>query len=151
MKLAQDDYDVKMHMRRPLERVALWQFICFVLLICFVWAAVTIDLKHVVFGTPRSPPDFFNASLFTAGILATGIITVGQTFMQQKRMLRGLIIVCSYCHKVQLEKSAWQQMEIYVANRTLAQFSHGVCPTCFDKAIHDLEHAGGTKSGVKKS
>jgi hypothetical protein len=130
--------------RRPLEFVAMWQFLCFVILICFVWAAEIVDLKHILYETPLEPVDWLKASILTAAILAVGIITVGHTYIQEKRMLRGFIIVCSYCHKVQVDKSAWQQMEAYVSDRTKAEFSHGVCPVCYDKIIHDLDDPGET-------
>lgn len=132
--------------RQPLEFVALWQFLCFLLLICFVWAAEAVDLKHILYDTPRAPMDWLKASILTAAIIAVGIITVGHTYLQEKRILRGFIIVCSYCHKVQVEKSAWQQMELYVSDRTLAEFTHGVCPVCYEKIMHDLDGAGGTKA-----
>lgn len=133
-------------MRQPLEFVALWQFLCFMLLICFVWAAEAVDLKHILYDTPRESVDWLQASILTAAIITVGIITVGHTYLQEKRILRGFIIVCSYCHKVQVEKSAWQQMELYVSDRTLAEFTHGVCPVCYEKIMHDLDGAGGTKA-----
>lgn len=124
---------------RPLEFVALWQFLCFFLLIAFVWAAEIVDLKHMIFDTPCEPVDWLKASLLTAGIITVGIITVGHTYLQEKRMLRGFIIVCSYCHKVQIEESGWQQMEVYVSDRTLAEFTHGVCPSCYERVMHELD------------
>ena len=129
-------------MRRPLEHVAAWQFSCFAMLICFVWAEESIGLKHLLYDTPAEPLDWLKASLLTAAIITVAIITVGHTYVQEKRMLRGFIIVCSYCHKVQIEKHAWQQMEGYVADRTLAEFTHGVCPNCYEKVMNDLEKSG---------
>lgn len=131
---------------KPLEYVALWQFICFLILICFVWAAEVLDLKHMVYDTPAEPIDWLKASLLTAAIITVCIITVGHTYTQEKRILRGFIIVCSYCRKVQVEKTGWQQMEMYVSDRTLAEFTHGVCPTCYEKVMRDLESSGGKKS-----
>jgi hypothetical protein len=133
-------------MRRPLEFVALWQFACFIMLIAFVWAAEVVDLKHLMYNTPREPVDWLKASILTAGIITIGIITVGHTYIQEKRILRGFIIVCSYCHKVQIENRAWQQMEVYVSDRSLAEFTHGVCPTCYERVMGGLNQAGGTKS-----
>ncbi len=126
-------------LQKPLEHVAFWQFMCFLLLICFVWAAEIVDLKHLLYGTPHEPADWLKASLITAGIIAVCIVTVGHTYLQKKRILRGFIIVCSYCKKVQIENSAWQQMEAYVSDRTLAEFSHGVCPSCYDRIIKELD------------
>lgn len=124
--------------RRPLEYVAVWQFMCFLLLITFVWASEVVDLKHLVYDTPPAPVDWLKASLISAAIAAVCIITVGHTYLQEKRILRGLIIVCSYCHKVQIENRAWQQMELYVSDRSLAEFTHGVCPVCYEQKMREL-------------
>lgn len=132
--------------KRPLEYVALWQFLCFFLLVCFVWAAQIVDLKRFIFSTAPATADWLQTCLLTAGIIAVGIITVGYTYIQEKRILRGFIIVCSYCHKVQIENKAWQQMEAYVSDHTRAEFTHGVCPTCYERIMHDLEKPGDTKS-----
>ena len=132
--------------RRPLESVAAWQFISFFMLIAFVWASEILDLKHMVYNTPRAPVDWLQASLITAGIITVGIVTVGHTYLQEKRMLKGFIVVCSYCHKVQIEDRAWQQMEIYVSDRSLAEFTHGVCPTCYEKVMSEINAPRPTKS-----
>lgn len=135
-------------LRKVFEHVAAWQFLCFILLIAFVWAAEVVDLKHVLFGTKRQTEvDWLHACMLTAAVIAVGIITVGQTYMQGKRILRGYIIVCSYCHKVQIENRAWQQMEIYVSRHSEAEFSHGVCPGCFQRLSAELDREEPKGSG----
>ena len=125
--------------KRPLEYVAAWQFLCFLLLICFIWASELLDIKHVLYGTPRDKVDWSQAWLLTAATITVGIITVGQTYILEKRILRGFIIVCSYCHKVQINKAAWQQMEAYFIGRTRVDFSHGVCPSCYERVMEELQ------------
>lgn len=53
--------------------------------------------------------------------------------------LQGLLSVCSYCKKIREEREpgaeSWTPMEQYVAQRTEASFSHGVCPTCYETRI----------------
>ena len=45
--------------------------------------------------------------------------------------LRGIIPICSHCKRVRTQMGAWQQIEQYVRDHSDADFSHGVCPTCF--------------------
>jgi sigma-B regulation protein RsbU (phosphoserine phosphatase) len=45
--------------------------------------------------------------------------------------LHGLLPICSYCKKVRNDQNYWQQVELYVAEHSEAQFSHGVCPECY--------------------
>lgn len=52
--------------------------------------------------------------------------------LSQVKVLEGIIPVCMYCKKVRKDEESWQQMEAYISQHTEAQFSHGICPTCFD-------------------
>ncbi len=45
--------------------------------------------------------------------------------------LRGIIPICSHCHRVRIEDGRlWEAVDMYVSRRTDAAFSHGVCPDC---------------------
>ncbi|MCK6575635.1 PAS domain-containing protein [Myxococcota bacterium] len=59
----------------------------------------------------------------------------------QLRQLRGIIPICSYCKKIRNDDQSWQQLEAYISAHSDALFSHGICPTCFDRqmALHDAE------------
>jgi DNA-binding response OmpR family regulator len=51
------------------------------------------------------------------------------------RNLEGLLPICSYCKKIRGKNDDWQQIESYVAQRTDAEFSHGICPDCYESQI----------------
>ncbi len=55
------------------------------------------------------------------------------------KVLAGLLPICSYCKRIRDDNDYWQQLESYVSTRTDAQFSHGICPGCLDRAHLDLE------------
>lgn len=46
--------------------------------------------------------------------------------------LEGLLPVCMYCKRIDEGSGGWTQIEQYVAARTEATFSHGICPECFE-------------------
>lgn len=115
-----------------LQNVAFWQGLMFAMLICVVWVSEIMDLSHFYYGRPRSDIDFFGAGIITAGICLIGFVTVANTYLQQRRILQGLIVVCSYCDKVKLEETEWEGIEKYLAAKTLAKFSHGICPECYE-------------------
>ncbi len=54
---------------------------------------------------------------------------------REVRQLEGLLPICSYCKKIRDESEQWSQVEEYVSRRTEAQFSHGVCPDCYDQVL----------------
>ena len=46
------------------------------------------------------------------------------------KLLGGLIPICGHCKKIRDDTGYWNQLETYIAERSEAQFSHGVCPDC---------------------
>ncbi|MFA6033984.1 MAG: GAF domain-containing protein [Myxococcota bacterium] len=54
------------------------------------------------------------------------------------KTLSGLLPICSSCKQIRDDKGYWHQVEVYVRNRTDAQFSHGICPDCMKKLYPDL-------------
>lgn len=54
---------------------------------------------------------------------------------REVRQLEGLLPICSYCKKIRDEKEHWSQVEEYVSRKTEAQFSHGVCPECYERVL----------------
>jgi len=51
------------------------------------------------------------------------------------KQLQGLLPICSYCKSIRDDQNYWHQVEAYVQSRTAAEFSHGVCPCCWDKVV----------------
>ena len=45
---------------------------------------------------------------------------------------------CSVCRKIRDEAGSWQHIDAYLAARGLAEFTHGVCPSCRDKQYPNL-------------
>ncbi|MBI5474624.1 MAG: response regulator [Ignavibacteriae bacterium] len=49
------------------------------------------------------------------------------------KQLEGLLPICAYCKKIKDDENQWQHMESYISHRTEANFSHGICPQCYEK------------------
>jgi hypothetical protein len=60
----------------------------------------------------------------------------------QRPELNGLIPVCMHCKRVRVSETEWQQIEAYVAARSRAAFSHGICPECAQQVFGELERSG---------
>ncbi len=55
--------------------------------------------------------------------------------------LQGLLPICSYCKKVRDDKDYWHQVESYVAQHADVQFSHSICPSCYETIMKpQIEH-----------
>jgi DNA-binding response OmpR family regulator len=62
-----------------------------------------------------------------------------ETALSKVKQLHGLLPICSYCKHVRTDGDYWEQVEQYVSNHTDLQFSHGVCPACYDKVAADMD------------
>jgi DNA-binding response OmpR family regulator len=54
---------------------------------------------------------------------------------REVKQLEGLLPICTYCKRIRDEADSWSQVEEYVGRRTEAQFSHGICPDCYDRHL----------------
>jgi len=49
--------------------------------------------------------------------------------------LEGLLSVCSYCKRIRSADSGWGTLERYIEQHSKAEFTHGVCPECYEKHL----------------
>ncbi|HVL67033.1 MAG TPA: response regulator transcription factor [Vicinamibacterales bacterium] len=61
-------------------------------------------------------------------------VTELQNALAMVKQLSGLLPICSYCKRIRRDGNYWQQLEAYLSEHSEAEFSHGVCPTCFEQA-----------------
>lgn len=52
--------------------------------------------------------------------------------------LRGLLPICSVCKKIKDDSGYWTQVEEYISEHSSADFTHGYCPACFEKAMSEF-------------
>jgi DNA-binding response OmpR family regulator len=55
--------------------------------------------------------------------------------LEQVKQLQGLLPICSYCKKIRDDNNYWQKVESYIGQHSEAQFSHGICPDCFETVV----------------
>jgi DNA-binding response OmpR family regulator len=69
--------------------------------------------------------------------LAERVAELEQSLAQIKQ-LHGLLPICAWCKKIRDDQNYWQNVESYIMSRTGAQFTHGICPECFEHARAQL-------------
>ncbi len=60
------------------------------------------------------------------------------------KQLRGLLPICSYCKRIRSDSDYWEQVESYISNHTDAEFSHGICPCCYERVMAELGLTAGS-------
>jgi DNA-binding response OmpR family regulator len=58
--------------------------------------------------------------------------------LSQVQRLQGLLPICCYCKKIRDDKNYWHQVEQYVSEHADVQFSHGICPECYEKIVSSM-------------
>ena len=61
-----------------------------------------------------------------------------QTALDQIKTLKGLVPICANCKKIRDDDGFWQEVEYYIAARTEADFSHGICPDCMKELYPEV-------------
>lgn len=55
--------------------------------------------------------------------------------LMRVKQLGGLLPICSYCKKIRDDQNYWQAVEAYVGKHSEAQFSHSICPQCYEEKV----------------
>ena len=53
--------------------------------------------------------------------------------LENVKTLHGLLPICAWCKRIRDDQGYWSQVEAYVHAHTEADFTHGICPDCFEK------------------
>jgi PAS domain S-box-containing protein len=56
---------------------------------------------------------------------------------RELKNLRGLLSLCSWCHRVEDSRGAWVEIERYLSTHSSIDVTHGICPVCLS------QHAAG--------
>ena len=60
--------------------------------------------------------------------------------LEHVKTLEGLLPICAWCKRIRDDKGYWDQVEAYFHKYTGADFTHGICPQCLEKAHAEWEH-----------
>jgi phosphoserine phosphatase RsbU/P len=71
-------------------------------------------------------------------------------FATQVRQLKELLPICMYCKKIRDDQNYWKIIEEYIHQYTGSDFSHGICPDCYEKiAVPQIEAVYLKKTGAQ--
>ena len=65
-----------------------------------------------------------------------------QKALSEIKTLSGLLPICASCKKIRDDKGYWNQIELYIRDRSEAEFSHSLCPVCAEKLYGYLQKTG---------
>jgi len=53
--------------------------------------------------------------------------------LRQVTQLKELLPICMFCKKIRDDQDYWHQIETYLHDHTGTDFSHGICPDCYQQ------------------
>jgi phosphoserine phosphatase RsbU/P len=62
-------------------------------------------------------------------------VTELEEALSRVKKLQGLLPICSYCKRIRKDDNYWQRVESYIEEHSEAEFTHGVCPQCYDTIV----------------
>jgi tetratricopeptide (TPR) repeat protein len=58
--------------------------------------------------------------------------------LERVQTLKGLLPICAWCKNIRDDSGYWTQVEAYVARHSRAEFTHCICPSCYDRTATPL-------------
>ncbi len=126
---------------RSMESVFLWQISILSIFLTLTFANEVLDLPHLVLGdqattwSQRSGEISIEAIIFIAVIALE--IFLFRKLIRRIKILEGFLPICAGCKKIRT-RDQWQQIENYISENSLVQFSHSLCPDCQKKLYPEL-------------
>ncbi|WP_153306675.1 transporter substrate-binding domain-containing protein [Desulfogranum japonicum] len=77
------------------------------------------------------------------------LITDLTSALEEIKTLRGILPICSHCKRIRDDKGYWTRIETYIAQHSEADFSHSICPACYNE-LYSKEEWFGKKSTVSQ-
>lgn len=69
--------------------------------------------------------------------------------LKRVKQMQGLLPICCYCKCIRNDDNYWQRVEEYIGEHSGAQFSHGICPNCFETVVKEqLREQGVSVEGL---
>ncbi len=125
------DFDMK---NRTLRMLTISQVAVVLLFLGLTLGNEIIDVPHYVLNdAPTSYSQRFGEIIIELSIFLVVMvvqIVVFKRLYKQIRLLEGFIPICPNCKKIRNAEARWEQMERYITQHSLAQFSHSICPDC---------------------
>jgi hypothetical protein len=126
---------------RRVQFIFVWQILILMVFLGLTFTNEVLDLPHFLLGdkattwTQRTGEISVEVIIFFAVIALE--IYLFHKLIRRIRILEGFLPICASCKKIRTQDH-WQQIENYISENSLVQFSHSLCPDCQKKLYPEL-------------
>jgi hypothetical protein len=126
---------------KTLKLVLISQLAILFLLFFMTISNEALDLPHYIFGdAPTSLQQRTGEvviELIIISIIMIAEILMIKNFLKRIKVLEGFLPICANCKQIRKD-DRWEQIEKYISDNSLAQFTHSICPDCVKKLYQGL-------------
>jgi hypothetical protein len=122
------------------QKALFWQSMGFLIVVVLTWSDAIFDLAHVVLGLPHREFDINRTSIITVVLIFLWMFSAYKIYLVVSRLsyLESFLHVCAWCRKIE-HNDRWLSLEAHFAQKTGGVVSHGICPECSRKMLHQFE------------
>ena len=114
-------------------------------LMAFFLCGYLVVLASFAFHFPFISESFVSLIFFFGAIFVfVGISVQSRLMSEVQNTLQGILPICCKCNKIRngdanpKDPLAWKRIEEYLTEKTNVDFSHGLCPECFEVEMKEL-------------
>jgi len=135
------------------RRVLVYEAAAFLGIILFTWLDELLDLPRIFFGAEATPVNWRESLLESVVVAIVGAVILHFTHRIFERMkyLEGILPVCASCKKIRDKENNWHSIEVYIRDRTDADFSHSICPECAARLYPEIDLFPKNKKNKEKT
>jgi hypothetical protein len=115
-------------------------------LMAFFLCCYLVVLAAFVFNYSFVSETFVSIIFFFGAVFVfVGVSVQSRLLSEVQNTLQGILPICCKCNKIrsvganQKDPLAWKRIEEFLTERTKVDFSHGLCPDCFEQEMKDLK------------
>jgi hypothetical protein len=116
-----------------------------IIAVSVICATLTVGAAFFQPAVPEMWKVIFNRGLGLFAILTTTFLGLKRKHAEEKRekalkekelaleetrILRGLLPICSSCKKIRDDQGNWVPIEVFISKNSEANFTHGICEEC---------------------
>ena len=126
---------------KQVQSIFVWQAAIFILFMALTLTNEIIDLPHFLLGDRATTWSQRSGEICIELIIFALVIALEiyhfRALINRIKILEGFLPICANCKKIRNQEQ-WEQIEKYISEHSLLQFSHSICPECRQKLYPDL-------------
>ena len=127
--------------RHHIQAVFIWQISILLIFLALTVANEVLDLPHLLLGDQATTWGQRTGEICIELIFWVAVITLEvllfRNLIRRIKILEGFLPICANCKKIRT-RDQWQQIESYISEHSLVQFSHSLCPECQEKLYPEI-------------